>query len=290
MFFLFLTWLELVFCVKLPVMRFFCLINILMFLMSGVFTACVKQRHSGLTIDEGILSVGVEVGYPPMEYYDTDGILAGFDIELTKALADKLGLKIKYIDTAWEGILAGLDTDKYDIAVNVTILPERQKRHNFTKPYIDSSMTIVVLETSSVKIEKPQDIAGYRVSFQSDTTAQYFTENLSNQGVKFSPFSYEKIINCFADLKLGRVDLIVADNIVAFDYTEKEGSPFKIVWNGPSEELIGFCLKKGNDALTAALNDALDDLFADGTMLKISHNVFNMDVVSFVINKFQLMP
>jgi polar amino acid transport system substrate-binding protein len=244
------------------------------FLFAASVIGCAKQQAQGLTIVKCVLTVGVEIGYPPMEYFDADGALVGFDIELTKALAARLGLRINFIDTAWEGILAGLDSGRYDIAVNITILPERQKRHNFTKPYIDSSIAIVIRKDSNLKIEKPQDIEGLRVSFQGDTTAQYFTEKLNEQAVKFSPFSYDKIMNCFDDLKLGRVDLVVADNIAAFHYAGKEDSPFLIVWQGQPDESIGICLKKGNDALTAALNKALDELFAEGAMAKIHREIF----------------
>jgi len=86
-------------------------------------------------------------------------------------------------------------------------------------------------------------------------------------------------MNCFDDLVLGRIDLIVADNIVAYDYAEKENSPFEIVWQGSSGELIGICLKKGNDALTAAIDNALNELFKDGTMREISLKIFNRDLV-----------
>jgi len=244
-------------------------------------SVCVKPKQRGLTIEDGVLLVGVEIGYPPMEYYDSDGVtLAGFDIELTKALAEKLGLQAKFIDTAWEGILPGLSADRYDIAVNITILPERQRRYNFSKPYIDSSMTIVVLKDFLLKIERPEDIAGRRVGYQGDTTAQYFTERLREEGLAFSSFSYDKIINCFDDLKLGRLDVIIVDNIVAFDYAGKEKSPFEVVWQGPSGEHIGFCLKKDNDALTAAIDKALDELFADGVLAEISQKYFNRDLVS----------
>jgi polar amino acid transport system substrate-binding protein len=248
---------------------------------------CAKQslHKQSFTLEEGRLSVGVEIGYPPMEYYDTDGkTLIGFDIDLTKVLAEKLGLEVKYIDVDWEGILAGLDTGKYDAAINITILPERQERYNFTRPYIDSSITIVTLKDSSLKIEKPEDIAGYRVCYQSDTTAQYFTEKLSRQRVHFTSYPYDKILNCFDDIKLGRVDFIVADNIVAFDYAGKENSPFEVVWQGNSGEHIGICLKKSNDALTDALNNALEELFEDGTMLRISQKIFNRDLVSSIRN------
>jgi polar amino acid transport system substrate-binding protein len=228
---------------------------------------CAKQRH-GLTIKEGVLTVGVEIGYPPMEYYDTDGkTLIGFDIDLTKALADRLGLSVEYADTAWDGILASLDTHKYDIAINITILPERQDNYNFTQPYIASSLTIAARKNSGITVEKPEDIAGYTIGYQGDTTAQYFTEKLKARGVDFTSYAYDKILNCFDDLALGRVDLVAADNITAFDYAGK-GS-FEIIWQGPADEYIGICLKKGNDALTDALNNVLDELFQDGTMRRI---------------------
>jgi len=242
----------------------------------SLLIGCTKSGNSP-TIKKGILSIGVEVGYPPMEYYGTDGALLGFDIDLAKALADKLGLKVDFIDTAWDSILAGLDAARYDIAVNITILPERQKKYNFTKPYINSFMTIVTRTDSLIKINMAEDIAGYRVSFQGNTTAQYFSERLNNQGVKFLSFSYDKIINCFDDLKLGRVDLTVVDNIVAYYYTGKESNGLKIAWvdsQNSSDELIGICLKKGNDALTDMLNGALDELIADGTVGAISGRYF----------------
>ena len=258
---------------------------ILVLFMNVIFIGCTKRQQHGLTIKEGILTVGVEMGYPPMEYYDTDSVTPiGFDIELTKALADRLGLQVEYLDTAWEGILAGLDTYRYDIAINVTILPERQNKYNFTKPYIDSSMTIVTLKDFFVKIEKPEDIENYSVGYQGDTTAQYFTERLSNKGISFQTFAYDKILNCFDDLKLGRLDLIVVDNLVAFDYAGKNNSPFGVVWQGSTDEFISICLKKENDVLTIALDNALDELFADGTLLAISKRIFNRDLVSSVRN------
>jgi len=245
-------------------------------LLFALFIGCVKNSNY-TTIEKGVLSVGVEIGYPPMEYYGTDGGLLGFDIDLTKALAEKLGLKVNFIDTAWDSILAGLDAGRYDIAINITVLPEREKKYNFTKPYISSFMTIVTRTDSRIMFSNAEDISGYRAAFQGNTTAQYFAERLNNRGVKFTSFSYDKIINCFDDLKLGRVDLVIVDNIVAYYYTGKENSALEIAWadsRNSSEELIGICLKKGNDALTAMLNNALDKLTADGTIAAISQMYF----------------
>ena len=251
--------------------------------IASTLCTCSKQKQQGLTITEGILSVGVEIGYPPMEYYDIDGVtLLGFDIELTKALADKLGLEVNYIDTTWEGIFAGLDANRYDIAVNITILPERLQNFNFTRPYIDSSMTIVTRKNSPVRIEKPENITGRRVAFQGDTTAQYFAERLREQGVVFTSFAYDKIINCFDDLALRRIDFVIVDNIVAYHYASAEDSAFQVVWQGLSDEYIAICLKKGNDALTTTLNNALHELHREGVLQEISNRIFNRDMVSAV--------
>jgi polar amino acid transport system substrate-binding protein len=146
-------------------------------------------------------------------------------------------------------------------------------------------MTIVRRRNSEIKIESPEDIAGLRVAYQGDTTAQYFTERLRGQGgsgLFFTSFAYDKIINCFNDLRLGRVDLVVADNIVAFHFAGMENSPFEVVWQGPSDEYIAIGLKKGNDLLTDAINKALDELFEDGTMSRISYKYFGSDLVSSI--------
>jgi polar amino acid transport system substrate-binding protein len=265
--------------------KIFLALCVFVFFTGAAFVGCAKRHRHGLTIEEGVFTVGVEIGYPPMEYYDADGVtLMGFDIELTKALADRLGLQVKYIDTSWDGIFAGLDTCKYDAAINVTILPERQKKYNFTKPYIDSSIIMVTRKDSFIKIENPENIENYSVGFQSDTTAQYFTEKLGNRGIYFRSFAYDKILNCFEDLELGRLDLVAVDNLVAFDYAGKPNSPFEAAWRGRADEYIGICLKKGNDALTGALDNALDELFADGTLVDISRQFFNHDLVSSARN------
>ena len=273
--------------------KYFLTVNLIIFILMAAFNSCVKQEQESekpLTITEGILSVGIEIGYPPMEYYDTDGITpVGFDIELVNALAEKLGLQVNFIDTAWEGILAGLNANRFDIAVNITILPGREERYNFTKPYINTSIAVAALKDSAVKLEKLEDIAGKRVGYQGGTTAQYFTEGLRENGIVFTSFSYDKIINCFDELALKRIDFIVADNIAAFDYANRQNqtvragkaSPgFEVVWQGPADENIGIALKKKNDRLTLALNNALDELFEDGTIQEISQRIFNINIYS----------
>ncbi|MDR1024830.1 MAG: ABC transporter substrate-binding protein [Treponema sp.] len=255
-------------------------------LVSGVFAGGRRAESGGLTIKPGTLMVGMEIGYPPMEYFAEDGVTeAGFDVEMGKALAAKLGLQVEFVDTAWDGIFAGVQTGKYDcIMSSVTITPERSETLNFTRPYIGNAMTVVVAKGSPISFTRPEDLAGYRVTYQAETTANIYATKIAQSGVRFEAFEYDKVMNCFDELKLGRVDLIVVDSLVAFEYLDRGPNDFQLAWQGPADEQFGIALKKGNDALTAELSRALGELFADGTMQKISNDVFHMDLVSSVNN------
>jgi polar amino acid transport system substrate-binding protein len=247
-----------------------------------LFAGGAKQTSGGLTLEPGVLSVGMEIGYPPMEYLDTDGKTPiGFDVSMAKALAEKMGLQVKFIDTAWDGIFAGVTTGKYDCIISsVTITEERRAAHNFTRPYIGNSQAMVLLKGSPVRARRPEDLGGLGVAYQAETTSDIYMARLADQGLRFTPYEYDKVMNCFDELRLGRVDAIVCDSLVAVDYIAPADTPFEIVWQGPADEVFGVCLKKGNDALTEALDTALDALFADGSILKISQDIFKMDLVS----------
>lgn len=258
-----------------------------LFMIGGVFAGGAKQQGSGgLTLEPGVLAVGMEIGYPPMEYFDIDGQTPiGFDVQLANALAAKLGLKVKFVDTAWDGIFAGVNTGKYDVIMSgVTITEERREAHNFTKPYIGNAQAMVLLKGSSVPARNPEEIAGQGVAYQAETTSDIYMTGLARKGIQFTPYEYDKVLNCFDELRNHRVDVVICDSLVAFDYIASPDSPFEIVWQGTAEEKFGICLKKGNDALTAALDKALDELVAEGVMLKISQDIFKMDMVSSARN------
>ncbi|MDR1074360.1 MAG: ABC transporter substrate-binding protein [Treponema sp.] len=250
-----------------------------------------QAQSGGLTIKQGVLTVGMEIGYPPMEYFDTDGKTPiGFDVSMAKAIAAKLGLQVEFVDTAWDGIFAGVDTRKYDcIMSSVTVTPERQVAYNFTKPYIGNAQALpyignaqalVLRKDATITAANPEELGGLRVAYQAETTSDIYMTKLAQGGLAFEPYEYDKVLNCFDDLRLGRVDAIVCDSLFAFDYIAPDNSPFKLVWQGEADEVFAVCFKKGNDQLTNAVDQALDALFADGTILKISQDVFKMDMVS----------
>ncbi len=248
-------------------------------------SACSKKKASGgLTIEKGVLKVGMEIGYPPFEYYDTDGSTpTGFDVELGKELAKRLGLeKAEFIDTAWDGILAGLDTNKYDVILSaMTITPERKANYSFSVPYIGNGQCIVLRNDSTLKINTPSDLEGKQVGYQDETTSDiYITKYAQENGLNFVPAEYDKVLNAFDDLKLGRIDAVVADALVAVDYLSKPGNPFVMVWQGTPDEFFGACVKQGNAELQSKITDAINAMFDDGTLAKISDKIFNADMTS----------
>jgi polar amino acid transport system substrate-binding protein len=252
-------------------------------MVTGAAFAGGSRNSGGLTLKKGVLTVGMEIGYPPMEYLGPDGKTpVGFDVEMAKALAAKMGLQVEFIDTAWDGIFAGVETSKYDcIMSSVTINDARLAVHNFSKPYIQNTLAIVLPKGSSLNVRSPQDLAGLGVAYQEETTSDDYMTALGEAGMRFTPYEYDKVMYCFDEMRLGRVDAIMTDLLVAYEYIGQANSPFEIVWQGGDEQ-FGICMKKGNDALTEAINNALDELFNDGTMRRISNDIFGMDMVSAV--------
>ena len=251
-------------------------------IVTSVVYAGGKGEAGDITLRKGVISFGMEIGYPPMEYYAEDGKTPiGFDVDMGKAIAEKLGLRPNFIDTAWDGIFAGVNANKYDcIMSSVTINPARQAVHNFSKPYLANTLAMVLLKSSKISARTPEACTGLDVAFQSETTSDTYMMELADGGLKFTPRRYEKVMYCFDELRLGRVDVIITDLPVANDYVNAANSPFEIVWISPEPEEFGICLKKGNDALTAAINKALDELYADGTLQRISQKHFGADLVS----------
>ena len=199
-----------------------------------------------LTLKEGVLQVGMEIGYPPMEYLAEDGVTTvGFDFDVATELAKRMGLELQIVDTAWDGIFASLDASRYDCIISaVSITEERQLNYNLTKPYIANKLVLVTAK--DLGITSPDGLAGFRVAVQTETTADEFMKAKMEAGLAVTDyFVYDKIIQCFDELKLGRVDAVLVDSVVAAYYLGADADKFAIVWENEAAEPMGICLKKG---------------------------------------------
>ncbi len=227
--------------------------------------------------EENVLKVGMEIGYPPFEYFDTDGTTPiGVDVELANALAEKMGVEVELVDTAWDGIFAGLEKGDYDCIISaVTISPDRLLDYSFSDPYIQNFQCIVTLNDAAVKPADPSQMAGLKVGYQEETTSDmYITDYALNNGFEIDPYEYAKVIDVFSDLENGRLDAVICDSTVASSYLG-EGTVFEQSWIQSEEaEEFGVCIKQGNDELVEKINAALAELKADGTLDEILAKYF----------------
>jgi len=241
-----------------------------------------RREDGGMLMRPGVLQIGVDISYPPMEYFGPDGITPrGFTISMAKIIAERLGLRHEFINSSWEGIFAGLDARRWDVIMSsVTITDVRRERHNFSHPYIANTIVMVVRKDANVTATSPEETVGLNVGFQGATTSDFKMQALVDQGFNINLFRYDTIIRVFDDLTLGRLDVVVTDLVVASEYLTGGDTPFQIVWRSPEPDFFAICLRLGNDELTAAINEVLEEMFADGTMLRLSYETFGMDFVT----------
>ncbi|MBB6481025.1 transporter substrate-binding domain-containing protein [Spirochaeta isovalerica] len=218
-------------------------------------------------MQEGTLTIGVEIGYPPFEDFANDGVTpVGYDIDFAKALGEKLGLEIVFINTAWDGIFQGIGVN-YDVVISaVTITEERKETMDFSTPYIDNYQAVVVRADSDRKVTKFQDLDGLALAVQKETTSDILiSDYISTGSLNCTVAQNEKVITCFTQLDNKEIDAVVVDSTVADGQVGKYPGKYKIAYLDKSEaEQFGVALTKGNTALQSAINKAIDDLKKEG--------------------------
>lgn len=230
------------------------------------------------TVKDGVLMVGAEIGYPPMEYFDEDGATPiGFDVEMAQAIADEMGLKLEMVDTAWDGIFAGVDSNKYDVVIAaVSWNEEREANYTLSKTYVANAPVIVVPNESD--IADIMDLEGKSVGVQMETTADYLIQKYAGNGLNTDLRQYEKVLNAFDDLKAGRIDAVCTDQVVANFYLGDAANDYKTVWEAEEKEPLCMCFKKGNVALKDAMEEAYDAIKANGKLGEIATKYFGSDI------------
>ena len=222
---------------------------------------------SGVTlISDGVLTVGSEVGYPPFEDFADDGTTPiGYDVDIITAVADKLGLEVNIINTAWDGIFAGIGVN-YDVACSaVTITPERQETMLFSDPYINNYQAVVILADDDTEINSFNDLDGMTIALQKETTSDILMSDYKSTGtIDIQIVANEKVTSCFTQLQNGEVDAVVVDSTVADGFVNSSDA-YKIVFEDTEEaEQFGIAISIDNEALQTAINEALAELEAEG--------------------------
>lgn len=224
---------------------------------------------------KGEIVIATEGTYRPFSFHENGaGPLTGFDVEIAQAVAGKLGVKATFQETQFDGIFAGLDSKRFDtIANQISINPERTGKYDFSAPYTVSN-GVVVTKSDNTSINSFADLKG-------KTTAQSLTSNFYKMAVDAGANvqAVEGWAQAATLVRQGRVDATVNDKLTYLDYAKATpDSGLRIAAETTDKTQSALVFRKGSTELKAAVDKALTDLQADGTLAKISQKYFGADV------------
>jgi len=226
-------------------------------------------------VKAGKLTVGTEGTYKPFSYHEGGaGDLTGYDVEVIRAVAEKLGVTASFEETQWDAIFAGLEAHRFDVIANqVSITPERTAKYAFSTPYTVSTGVIVV-PTGNTSITSFASLAG-KSAAQSLTSNWYTLATSSGATVE----AVEGWAQSVALVEQGRVDATINDKLTYLDYKNSTGAKgLKIAAETDEKSTSAFAFAQGSSTLAHAVDDALAALAADGTLTDLSTKYFGEDV------------
>ncbi|MDN5567006.1 MAG: amino acid ABC transporter substrate-binding protein [Psychrobacter sp.] len=225
----------------------------------------------------GTINVGTEGTYPPFTYHDVSGKLTGYDVEVTRAVADKLGVTVEFKETQWDAMLAGLDAERFDMVANQVSLttPERQAKYDKASAYSWSG-AVVLAPTDDNRYSSWEGLKGLR-------TAQSLSSNYGELAERYEAeiVPVDGMAQAVQLVKQDRADFTMNDNLAVLDYLKNfpdSGLEIKLVAPASEKRGSGLVLLKGDDAVVAKLDEAMAALQADGTLTKISQEFFGADI------------
>jgi cystine transport system substrate-binding protein len=222
----------------------------------------------------GSLKIAIEGTYPPFNFKENNQ-LTGFEVELAKALAEKMGLKAEFSTTEWSAMLAGLQAGKYDIAINqVGITDKRKESFDFSEPYTISSPQLIIRSNETRAFKSLDDLKGKKLGLGQGTNYADIAKAVGGIDVRTYPGSQEYL----QDLALGRIDAALNDSLLIPYIVKKTKLPLKAGAPLGDLEKSGIAFVKGNPKFKTSLNKALADLQAEGSFAKISKKWFERDV------------
>jgi polar amino acid transport system substrate-binding protein len=235
--------------------RILAFVLVVVLVVSMVLPSCIKSTSA--------YKVATDATWAPFETVnEKTKQIEGFDIDLFNAIADKAGIKITFVNVAFDPLLAGMAQGTYDAAISsITITPDRQKAMLFSDPYFDAGQ-IVTVRINNTTINNKNDLTGKTVAVQLGTTGAIEVGNISGATAK----PYDDIGLAFQDLMNGQVDAVVCDNPVALNYVATNPTKLKTTGTVFTNEQYGIAVAKGKDDLLKKINDGLAQVKAAGTI------------------------
>ncbi len=229
------------------------------------------------------IRVAVEGAYPPFSYVQPDGTLAGFDIDMAKALCTAMGVEFQLVQQDWDGMIPGLLARKYDaIIASMSITDERRKKVDFTNKYYQTPAKFIARKGAFLEFSD-EVLKGKTVGVQRETIHDKYLS--SRYGNDITIKRYGNLDEGYLDLVAGRLDFLLADSAALYDgfLTREAGADYEFVgpdlidkeWFG---EGVGVVVRKGEKKLAAMINQAIETIRANGEYKKIQDKYFNFNV------------
>jgi len=242
----------------------------LLLVVGLILLGCTTQKSATTLV------VGTAADFAPFEFIDENGNFAGFDIELMNAIAEKIGYEVKWENADFAGLVASLQTGKYDAVISgMTITASRQEEVDFSKPYFRSDQAVVVQESNTTILSR-EDLADKKIGVQLGTTGELLARELVSD--KGNVYTYDSPDQAFLDLNTGRLDAVVNDLPVSgYFLVRNQSLPLKIAFTIETEEYYGIAIKKGNTELAEKVNNALVELKQEGKYAEIYQKWFETE-------------
>lgn len=257
------------------------LIKTLLVLLSmlGIFSCNKKQSQNQKDLldkiqETGVIIVAMEGTWAPWTYHNENNELVGYDVEVAKEIANKLGVKAEFIEGEWDGLLSGLSAGRYDIMVNgVDITEERKKAYDFSVPYAFNK-TAVITSKDNNSINSLDDLKGKNTANTISSTYAILAEQY---GANVT--GVDDLNQTFELLMSGRIDATLNAEMTYYDYIKVHPEAnIKIAVLSNEANKIGIPFPKGNPKLEAAINKALEELQQEGKLSELSNKYFGTDI------------
>ena len=223
----------------------------------------------------GSMTFATEGTWSPWTFHNEAGDLTGYDIEVARAIAERLGVEAEFAEGEWDGLLAGLDSGRYDTMANgVSVTEEREEKYDFTEPYAYNR--IVVITTGDSDIASMDDLEGRTTANTLGSSYAILAE--SHGAINTGVDDFNQTIQL---LESGRIDATLNDEVVFYDYMERHSdADLKIAAENDESTHVAFPLRReeATASLLAAMNEAIAALREDGTLSELSQEFFGIDI------------
>jgi len=254
-------------------------------LVTMVFAGCGGGGEQAKTDDAKKMDkivIGLDDEYAPMGFKDEQNKIVGFDVDLAKEAAKRLGTEVEFKAIDWNSKEAELKSGRIDIIWNgLDITPERQQNMLFSDPYMDNRQIVFVKKGNDQGITSEADLAGKTVGTQAGSTAEAYIAGNEALKTSLKEFkTYGDYVSAFMDLENGRIDALVCDEIVGRYAMSKQDGKFDAlnVTVGPVSE-FGIAFRKDDNELRDKVQKVFDEMVKDGAAKKISEQWFQADLL-----------